>query len=118
MNGGVPAALAYFLVPLALTVLIEGLVGAAFRMKKEEQRALFLVNLVTNPSVCLLLYFYRLLVPWGDAFAIALLECAVVLVEWRLLKALCGGGRRWLAVSLACNAASFGAGALISLILS
>lgn len=121
MSIGIPAnfyaAILYFLIPLALTIVVETLVGVCFGMSKEGQRALLLINAVTNPTLCLLLYFYRLLLPWGDAYALALLEAAVVIGEWQLLKALCGAKRRYFPISLACNAASFGAGLLISLIL-
>ena len=112
----VSAALLYFLVPLALTIAVEALARVCFRLSKEEQRALLRVNALTNPSLCLLLYFCRPLLPRGDAWAVVLLETAVVLGEWRLLKALCGTNRRYFPVSLACNAASFGAGLLLSLI--
>lgn len=104
------AGILYFLVPLALTVSVEALVGAAFHISKKEQVSLLLINIVTNLSVSLLLYGYRLFFSEGSVWAIAALETAVVLAEWRLLRALCGGERNWLVFSLACNAASFVAG--------
>ena len=117
MNRGAPDAALYFLIPLALTAVSEALVGILFRLSKKEQRMLLLLNIATNPTLCLLLYFYRTLLPWSDVYAVALLEIAVVLIEWLVLKKLFAGKRRWFPVSLACNAASFGLGMLLNIIL-
>lgn len=117
MNRGAPDAALYFLVPLALTATSEALVGILFRLSKKEQRMLVLLNIATNPTLCLLLYFYRTLLLWSAVYAVALLEIAVVLIEWLLLKKLFAGKRKWFAISLACNAASFGLGTLLNVIL-
>jgi hypothetical protein len=110
------AGILYFLIPLALTVSVEALVGAAFRISKKEQVSLLLINIVTNLSVNLLLYGYRLFFSRGSVWAIAALEVAVVLAERLLLRALYRGERNWLVFSLACNAASFAAGLTLWLI--
>lgn len=110
------AGILYFLIPLALTVSVEALVGAAFRISKKEQASLLLINIVTNLSVNLLLYGYRLFFSRGSVWAIAALEVAVVLAERLLLRALYRGERNWLVFSLACNAASFAAGLTLWLI--
>ncbi len=110
----------YFLVPLALTMAVEALIGALFRLTFKEQRLLLLVNAVTNPSVSLLLYLCRYYLPRSDVFdvfAVALLEAAVVFAEWRLMRRLFDGKRRFFLLSLACNAASFSAGLMLTLIL-
>ncbi len=114
MSGGLAAAL-YFLVPLGLTIIIEALVAAAFHATNEEQRALLLVNCVTNLCLSLLLYCYRTLSIPGEGLVLAALEILVVFAEWRLMRALCGKARRWLFFALACNAASFTVGVLLTL---
>ena len=113
---GTLAAILYFLIPLALTILIEALAGVAFRMIKKEQLSLLLVNIVTNLTVNLLLYLDRLLFPAHIVWVVAMLEIAAITAEWLLLRALCGGKRNWLVFSLACNAASFSAGLALGLI--
>lgn len=117
MNGDIVIGLAYFLIPLALTVLIEALIGVLFGISKTEQRALFLINVVTNLSVNLLLYAFHQLFSHYGIFAVVFLEIAVVFTEWLLLKKLGESKRSWLIFSLVCNAASFGAGLVLSLIL-
>ncbi len=112
-----PAALGYYIIPLALTVCVEGAAAFACGFQKEEQKSLLLVNFATNPAINLLLYFSRSFTPLPDAFTIPLLEICVVAAEALLLKRLCGKSRRWLAYSLLFNALSLGAGLLLTLLI-
>lgn len=107
---------------LALTIVIE--VPVAVLMGLRGGRAVAsvtLVNVVTNPVLNLIVLA---LVAWVPAVAylpsvywsvVTLLELVVVVVEWRLLLwALGGSSRRMLLTSVVMNAASFGAGLLVS----
>ena len=71
--------LGYYAVPLILTILIES--GAAYLcgLKKEEQHALLLCNLLTNPLLNLILYAKHYATGTGVSLpAVLLLEAAVV----------------------------------------
>lgn len=111
-------AIAYFLVPLALTAALEAIVGLCFGLSKKEQLMLLLINCVTNLSLNLLLYIYGLLFSCGASIATYALEVAVVLTEWRLMKAFSPGRKNVLLFSFVANACSFGFGLLLPLILS
>ncbi len=101
-------SLAYYLVPLALTVLAEGALAAFFRFKKEEQRVLFLINLLTNPLLNLALSIAAML--RGTDAPLLLVLCFEVLVtvsEGFLLRHLLPERRRPFLLSLLFNAASY-----------
>lgn len=103
---------------LALTIAIEVTVAALLGLRSRRAVAsVALVSVVTNPPLNLALLALALASPAfaentvGYWFAVAALEVAAVLAEWRLLLWVLGGSpRRMLGVSAAMNAASFGAG--------
>ena len=105
--------LGYYAVPLILTILIES--GAAYLcgLKKEEQHALLLCNLLN-----LILYAKHYATGTGVSLpAVLLLEAAVVLGEGFLLRQLCGKQRRYFALSLLFNTLSYGTGLLLAAML-
>ena len=111
--------LAYYAVPLALTILIEA--GAAYLCglkQKEEQHALLLCNLLTNPLLNLILYIRQYAVGSPFPFPVLLLfEALVAFAEGCMLRCLCEKRRRYFALSLLFNAISYGAGLLLSRLL-
>ena len=109
--------LGYYAVPLILTILIES--GAAYLcgLKKEEQHALLLCNLLTNPLLNLILYAKHYATGTVSLPAVLLLEAAVVLGEGFLLRQLCGKQRRYFALSLLFNTFSYGTGLLLAAML-
>lgn len=115
--GAFAAAAGYFLVPLILTAALEAGVGLCFGLSKEEQRALLLINCVTNLSLNLLLYLYSIVFRASTAYITSVLEIAVVFAEWRLMKAFSPSRGNAFLFSLTANACSFGFGLLLSLIL-
>ena len=76
----------WFLKPLLLTILIES--GIAFACRVREFRfysALFWINAITNPLLCLfVLFLYRFNVPHINGI-IFLCELGIIIAEWRLL---------------------------------
>ena len=109
-----PQALFGFLGALLLTEAVECLLAALFRSKRLVY-AVFLVNLLTNPSLNLVLALYATFVgQQGVWVLIAVAEVVIWLVEARLLVALTGcSGLAALARSLLFNAASFGVGLIV-----
>ena len=111
--------LAYYAVPLALTILIEA--GAAYLCglkQKEEQHALLLCNLLTNPLLNLILYIRQYTA--GSPFpfpVLLLLEVLVAFAEGCMLRRLCEKRRSYFSLSLLFNALSCGAGLLLSRLL-
>ena len=103
-----------FMLCLGLTVLLEGAVVLLWFRRWDYVYFSLLCNLLTNPALNLLL---ALLVgncglPYGGT--VAVLEVLAVLVEARVYRMLCPFTRgQALAVSLVCNAVSFGAGLLL-----
>ena len=108
----------YYLVPLALTVLIEGGIAALFRFKKEEKHLLFLINLLTNPLLNMVLGLIGILC--GKAAPLLLvfaLEAAVTLSEGALLRSLLPERKKPFLLSLLFNGASYLFGVLLFAIL-
>jgi hypothetical protein len=108
-----------FLVPLALTLLIEvPIVAIAGRGSKQAWKVGFLVNTATNP-VAVLTSLVLSVVLWRQSafaplLAVAAVEAAVVVVEWRIFRWTLGwSNRRAITTSLIANAASFGIGLAI-----
>lgn len=103
---------------LALTIAVELPVAALLGLRsRRAMAAVALVSVVTNPPLNLALFALALASPAfaedtvGYWIAVATLEVAAVLAEWRLLLWVLGGSsRRMLGVSVAMNVASFGAG--------
>lgn len=110
MSAGVAVASA-FVVPLAATIAVESAAAALLGLRSvREQGVVAAMNAMTNPPLVFLLLLSARIGMRGPV-PVAVLECAVVLVEWRVLRrALCDRVERPLAVSLALNAASFGVG--------
>lgn len=98
---------------LVFTLVVE--VPVAWLRGLRGRRALtavVLVNLITNPLLNYVLLVASQLASIRIYWVVAaILEVAVVLVEWRLLLwALGGSSRRMLLTSVLMNAASFGVG--------
>jgi hypothetical protein len=104
-----------FVVPLVLTIVVELAVGYAIGLRSSRGRwALVWANVMTNPPLVLLL---MLALPFGGASywaLVAVLELAVVVVEWRLLAWVPGLRPRRAAWSSAVlNVSSFAAGVVV-----
>ena len=79
-------------ISLFLTILTEGaaMFLAGWRTRREQTR-LLLVNTVTNPVVVTLFYLYYYYGPGIDLDPLIfqlILECGVVVAEWRLFRVL------------------------------
>lgn len=104
----------------SINIAILAEAGAAYLCylkRKEEQRALLLCNLLTNPFLNLVLsetIRNRRPLPLPT---VLLFEALIVLAEGCLLRLLFGKERRFFALSLACSAASYGLGLLLSALL-
>ncbi len=107
---------------LAITLVVELAVAAAlFGMRAHRDLAVLgLINVATNPMVNLLLAAEmaasgsRSLADPVTATTLAVLEVAVVLVEWQVLARLLPEWRgSALRMSVVMNAASFGVGMLV-----
>lgn len=113
------SALATLFGALALTIVIEAAVAALLGLRTwHTQAVLALINTITNPALTLtltLLRWFHLAAPTSPAAPVILaLEVLVVLSEAALLR-LCLKFRwpRCLALSVACNFASWLCGALL-----
>ena len=107
------AATVYFILPLVLTVLIEGLVGMLFKLSKKQHLYFAIINVATNLTVNLVMYFYRRFFDFPEAYIVLFLEATVVAVEWLLIKAMTAEKRHWLLFSVLANAASYLFGILV-----
>lgn len=94
---------------LLLTIIAEGLVLLLVTRKKSWVLQSVYCNLVTNPSLNLLLLFVRPHIgSAAETALIAVLELAVVISEALLYRAMAGERlRKCLLLSLAANAASY-----------
>lgn len=73
-----------FGISLALTILVEGLVGWMFGMRTaKQQKLLALMNVLTNPAAVLLCWFG--VSQW-------IVELGVIVVECRILRSFSGDG--------------------------
>ena len=98
------------LISLGLTLALEGLYGLLWGLKGRRNWLLLgLVNVVTNPVAVVL---YRL-VSRSWVF-VAVLECAVVLAEWRAYRAWSKEGRTGFVFALCANCFSFFGGLLLN----
>ncbi len=106
--------LTILLVSLALTVLLEGGFALAWGLRGRRELGLTaLVNCLTNPPAVLLYYTAARL--WGrSSLLAAVLECGVILIEWRCYRAFSGQLRRPFMFSSAANAVSYGIGCLMN----
>ena len=104
---------------LALTLLIECALAAILGIRGEGLRAVALVNLVTNPPLVLSLGVAGMRMRDTGALTL-LLEALAILIEAALYRRAGErgrppGGRAWpLVLSILLNAASYGAGVLVT----
>lgn len=105
-------ALPTFVIPFVLTLLVEVPVGALFlRVRGRWLTAVVAVNVITNPPLNLIVSLVYLAGSQWALIAILVLEAAVVLIEWRLLRWSLGlPSRRALASAVTMNALSFAFG--------
>jgi len=101
------------LLALLLTEAIEVSVCLLWGMRKRDLLFVLLANVLTNPLVNVLYAIARLKTPLPPALMIAALEVSAVAAEWLVYRYAAAAKRPFL-VSLTANAASFGAGLLIS----
>ena len=111
--------LAWILLALALTILVECGLSLFFRSRQLTYSVL-LCNLLTNPLLNLLLLLYLAFIGQESYFVVVgILELAAVAVEAYVIKLMTGRRRlNALGLSLLFNSASFGAGLLLGLVLS
>lgn len=102
-------------VSLTLTLLLE--LGFARLWGLRERRELLLVllaNCLTNPPAVLLHYLSTHFWGFPSPVSAAVLECAAVLIEWRIFRAGSKALRHPFRFALLANALSFGAGCAIN----
>ncbi|MBR0507731.1 MAG: hypothetical protein IJJ86_03900 [Clostridia bacterium] len=97
---------------LLLTEAIEIPVCLLFGMRGKELLIVLLANVITNPLVNALLLLGTAVTNLPYAVMLAALEVAAVVAEWLVYRSLTEAKRPFL-ISLAANAASFGAGLII-----
>ena len=109
-----------FLIPYILTVLTEEIAALiwGYRSVKDLLTVLW-INTVTNLSVTALRYGSNQLFHSQTASILTLivLELAVLLCEWRLFRRFLSKGLYFFLFSLIMNAASYGAGYLLPVIM-
>jgi len=98
---------------LLLTEAIEIPVCLLWGMRKRDLLFVLLANVLTNPLVNVLYALMSLYAPIPPAVSLAALETAAVAVEWVVYRHGTGAKRPFLA-SLTANAASFGAGMILT----
>ena len=99
---------------LAMTIIIEGLVGLLLGFRVREEKALLYCNLITNPVLNLISLSFVLI---GSSHAplplILALEICVVFIESRLLSYQIKMRGGMLLISFILNAASYTIGILL-----
>lgn len=101
---------------LLLTEAIELPVCLLFGLRKKALFVVLLCNLLTNPAVNVLYLLAVLFTPIPKVLVLAVLEAAAVVTEWLVYRSLTEAKHPfWM--SLAANAASYGAGLLLTTIL-
>jgi len=105
------------LLALLLTEAIEVPVCLLCGMRGKDLRIVLLANVITNPLLNALLLLGATLTDLPYAAMLAVLEPAAVIAEWLVYRSLTDAKRPFL-VSLIANAASFGAGLIITKIIS
>ena len=101
---------------LLLTEAIEVPVAVLFGMRGKDLLIVLLANVMTNPLVNALLLLGVSVTDLPYVPMLAALEIAAVAAEWFVYRSLTDAKRPFL-ISLAANAASFGAGLLITIII-
>ena len=109
-----------FIISLLLTVAAEEIAALLWGVRRPKDFLTVLwVNAVTNLSVTALRYLSNQTVPsptWRSVILI-ILELAVLFTEWRLFRKFLIQNRHPFLMSLTMNAASYGAGLLLPLIM-
>lgn len=107
-----------FLIPLALTILLEEGFALLWGLRGRRQLGLVtLVNCLTNPPVNLIYGVLTVGRGLSPLPVTAFLETVVVLVEWMCYRHLDSGVRRPFLLSLCANAFSYAAGYLLQILL-
>ena len=109
-----------FLIPYVLTLVIEELATLIWGYRSGKDLAtVWWVNTVTNPLVTLIRYLLTQNVHSSEArtWIMIAVEILVVLAEWRLFQRFLSKGKHFFLFSLSLNAASYGAGLLLPVIL-
>ena len=101
------------LVALLLTVAIEIPVCLLWKMRGRDLLFVLLANVMTNPAVNVLYAILCLKTALPQAAVIAALEIAAVIAEWIVYRYATDAKRPFL-ISLTANAASFGAGLILT----
>ena len=109
-----------FGIPLLLTIAAEEIVALFWGVRKlRDFLTILWVNVVTNLSVTALRYLSNQNIPsqaWRNVILIVL-EVAVLFAEWGLFRKFLIKNRHPFLMSLTMNAASYGAGLLLPVIL-
>jgi len=100
----------YFLIALSGTIVIESIVTWVFGFHKSKiYKVVFLINVITNLSLNLILFFnsyFGKIIP--ENLLILTLEVLIIIVEWCLLKySLSVLSAKLFLLSLAMNLSSF-----------
>ena len=109
-----------FMIPYLLTLVIEELAALIWGYRKgKDLLTVWWVNTVTNPLVTLIRYLLTQHLHSANTrtWILIAVEILVVLAEWRLFRRFLGKGNHYFLFSLSLNAASFGAGLLLPVIL-
>ena len=112
--------LRFFLIPYLITIFVELILAVLWGYRsRRDLLVVFLVNTLTNPAVTALRYLSGQKVPSATLRTVILivLEIAVLLSEWKLFQKFLSKGRHFFLFSLSLNAASFGAGLLVPILL-
>lgn len=110
-----------FMIPWALTVVVEeaGALIWGYR-KPRDLWTVFWINTLTNPAVTALRYLCNQSPALFEqrTYVLVILELAVLFGEWALYRHFLSKGKYFFLLSLTLNAASFGAGLLLPVVLS
>lgn len=104
------------LLVLLLTEAVEVPLARLLGVRGRDLVFVMLANVLTNPAVNVLYAAAVVLTDLPTAPVLAVLELAAVAVEWLVYRSAVGA-KRPLLISLVCNAASFGAGLLLNVLL-
>jgi len=103
------AQIMYFLKPLFLTLLFEVPVSFLMGIRRKDLLLVVLVNMITNPLLCLVcrILMYNLGIGTYYYFFLAILEILVVYVEYLYFHRYLSDGKSALRLSLILNLVSF-----------
>ena len=110
-----------FAIPLLLTVVVEEIGALLWGARSlQDLLAILWINVITNLPVTALRYLSGQILPapgWRTAIVI-LLELMVIWAEWKLFRRFLHSNRHSFLTSVTLNAASYGAGLLLPVILA